>query len=165
MIRIRCPSLSCHISFQLESQWCPTPVSPEYLFCQYLTMPSTILTLKHEMLLAPCLSSPVNQATLPSLDQMLHPRNHYDLGMPQAGPRAWLTLASQRSLVIQPDCQEGLFICEQPVAAMQCTMSSRAPRKARRRGRPVFRPSAHKTTLEKLTLRAPPLGQQDRHSN
>lgn len=134
------------------------------LFCQYLTVPSTILTLKHGILI-PCISSTRNQAMLPPQDQVLHPRNHYDLGVPQAGPPSLFILESQSSLVNQSDCQEGPPTCEQPMADLQCTNRSRALRKAGRRGCPVFRSSVHMTTMERFMPRAPPLGHQHRHSS
>ncbi|XP_036925570.1 Krueppel-like factor 17 [Sturnira hondurensis] len=87
-----------------------------------------------EMLLAPTMPPAEDQAVLPSLAQMLPPREPHDCQMPPAGSPALLAFESQDSFVSQPASQEDPFLPEQPLPAPQraeqnCGAQDRAPRR------------------------------------
>ncbi|KAB1268265.1 Krueppel-like factor 17 [Camelus dromedarius] len=80
-------------------------------------------------------------AMLPSLAQMLPPRDPHDFGMPPAGPSSLLTLESQGSFVSQPVSQENSFLLEQPLPAPgTAEQNPRAQERAPRKRSPVSRP-------------------------
>ncbi|XP_027979029.1 Krueppel-like factor 17 [Eumetopias jubatus] len=103
------------------------------------TVPSNRDSLTPKMLLAPTMPSTEAQAMLPSLTQMLPPREPHDFRMNPAGSPSFLALESQHSLV-QPGSQEDP-LPKQPMRAPQrAEWNSRAQERALRRRSPVSRP-------------------------
>lgn len=81
------------------------------------TTPSDRDSSTPKMLLAPTMPSGEEQAVLPSLAQMLPPREPHNCQMPPAGSPSLLAFESQDSFVSQPASQEGPFLPEQPTPA------------------------------------------------
>lgn len=105
------------------------------------TVPSVRDSLTPKMLLSPTMPSPEGQAVLPSLAQMLSPRDPHSCGMPPAGSPSLLTLESQDSFVSQPASQEDPFLPEQLTPAPQrAEQNCRALERAPWRRAPVARP-------------------------
>jgi hypothetical protein len=96
------------------------------------TVPSTRASSTFKTLLAPTMPSHESQTMLPSVAQMLSPRDSYGLKMPSARSQSLLSLESQNSLVNQSNSQEGSFQCEQPIPAPQRAENSRAQERAPR---------------------------------
>nr|XP_006200620.1 Krueppel-like factor 17 [Vicugna pacos] len=104
-------------------------------------LPSNGGSLAPKMLLHPTMPPTEAQAMLPSLAQMLPPRDPHDFGMPPAGPSSLLTLESQGSFVSQPVSQENSFLPEQPLPAPgTAEQNPRAQERAPRKRSPVSRP-------------------------
>ncbi|DAA31139.1 PREDICTED: Krueppel-like factor 17 [Bison bison bison] len=93
-------------------------------------------------LLNPTVPSTEAQAMLPSVAQMLPPRQPHNFGMPPGGPPLLLALESQGSFVNQPVSQEDPFLPKQPIPAPQRAEQqySRTQEKAPKRRSPVLRP-------------------------
>ena len=70
-------------------------------------------------LLNPTMPSTEAQTTLPSIAQMLPPRQPHNFGMPPGGSPLLLALESQGSFVNQPVSQEDPFLPRQPIPAQQ----------------------------------------------
>ncbi|XP_039094607.1 Krueppel-like factor 17 isoform X1 [Hyaena hyaena] len=80
------------------------------------------------------------QAMLPSLAQMLPPRDHHNFGMQPAGSPSFQALKSQDHLMSQPASQEDSLLPKQPIQAPQrVERNSKAQERAPRRS-PVSRP-------------------------
>uniref|UniRef100_A0A8C5V060 Krueppel-like factor 17 n=1 Tax=Microcebus murinus TaxID=30608 RepID=A0A8C5V060_MICMU len=93
------------------------------------------------MLLAPTIPSTEAHVMLPSLAQMLPPREPLDLEMAPAESQSLLALESQDSFVSQPAFQAGVFLPEHPIPAPQgADPNSRAQEGARGRKPLVLRP-------------------------
>ncbi|XP_007951298.1 Krueppel-like factor 17 [Orycteropus afer afer] len=104
-------------------------------------VPSNTASSTNRMLLAPTMSSTEAQTMLPSLTEMLPPRDPHNFGMHPSVSSSLLDLDSQNSLMSLPDSQEGSFIPEQHIPAPQTTeKNSRAQEGALRRRSPVSRP-------------------------
>ncbi|XP_058408180.1 Krueppel-like factor 17 [Diceros bicornis minor] len=105
------------------------------------TVPSNRDSLTPKMLLSPTMPSTEAQAALPSLAQMLPPRDPHDLGIPPTGSPTLLAFKCQDSLVSQPASQEDLFLPKQPFPAPQrAEQNFRPQERAPRRRSPVSRP-------------------------
>ncbi|XP_015978967.2 Krueppel-like factor 17 [Rousettus aegyptiacus] len=103
------------------------------------TVPSNRDSLAPEMLLAPTM--PSTEAMLPSLAQMLPPRDPHSCRMPPAGSPSLLALESQDSFGSQPAFREDPFRPEQHIHAPQRTeQNSRAQERAPKKSSPVSRP-------------------------
>ncbi|XP_038414243.1 Krueppel-like factor 17 [Canis lupus familiaris] len=103
-------------------------------------VPSNRDSLTPKMLLAPTVPSTEAQAMLPSLSQMLPPKNPHDFRMNPAGSPSFLALESQ-DFLSQPGSQKDPFLPQQPMRASQkAERYSRAQERASRRRFPVSRP-------------------------
>ncbi|XP_054427597.1 Krueppel-like factor 17 [Pteronotus mesoamericanus] len=103
--------------------------------------PSNRDSLTPKMLLAPTMPSAEDQAVLPSLAQILPPREPHNCRMPPTGSPSLLAFESQDSFVSQPAPQEDPFLPEQPIPAPQraeqnCRAQERAPRRRSAVARP-----------------------------
>ncbi|KAM8791761.1 Krueppel-like factor 17 [Rhynchonycteris naso] len=115
--------------------------APTMPYSGHPIMPSNRDSLTPKMLLTSPMPSAEGQAMLPSLAQMLPPRDLHNCGMPPSGSPSLLTSEPQGSFVSQTAFQEDPFLPEQPIPAPQraeqnCTAQERAPR----RRSPVARP-------------------------
>ncbi|KAM5266577.1 Krueppel-like factor 17 [Hipposideros larvatus] len=105
------------------------------------TVSSNRDSLTPKMLLAPTMPSTESQAVLPSLAQMLPPRDPHNYGIPPAGSPSLLALESPDSFVSQPASQEDRFLPEQHIPAPhRAEQNSRAQERASGRKSPVLRP-------------------------
>lgn len=98
-------------------------------------------SLTPKMLLAPTMPSTESQAMLPSLAQMLPPRDTHNYGIPRAGSPSFLALESPDSFMSQQAFQEDCFLPEQHIPAPhRAQQNSRAQERASGRRSPVLRP-------------------------
>ncbi|XP_029804783.1 Krueppel-like factor 17 [Suricata suricatta] len=98
------------------------------------TVPSNGNSSTPKVLLAPTTSSTEAQAMIPTLAQMLLPRDHHDFGMRPAGFPSLQALKSQDCLMSQSASQEDSFLPKQPIQAPQrVEQNSRAQEQSPRR--------------------------------
>ncbi|XP_008263594.3 Krueppel-like factor 17 isoform X2 [Oryctolagus cuniculus] len=102
--------------------------------------PSNCASLAPKMLQTPTIPSTEALSALPSLAQVLPPREPHNLRIPAAGSPLWLPLESQGSFVSQPAPQEDFFLLEQPTPAAQGVDNSWAQEREPSRRSPVSRP-------------------------
>ncbi|XP_032158382.1 Krueppel-like factor 17 isoform X1 [Mustela erminea] len=103
------------------------------------TVPSNRDSLTPKMLLVPTMPSTEAQAMLPSLTQMLPPKEPHDFRMSPAGSPSFLALESQDSLS-QPGSQEDPLPKQHMHAPLKAERNSRSQERALRRRSPVSRP-------------------------
>uniref|UniRef100_H0XMD6 Krueppel-like factor 17 n=1 Tax=Otolemur garnettii TaxID=30611 RepID=H0XMD6_OTOGA len=93
--------------------------APGMPYSEPSTAPSNRASLTPEILLAPTTPATEVMAVLPSLEQMLPPRDPHNHGISPAETQSLLALESQDSIMSQPDSQAGSFLPEQPYPAPQ----------------------------------------------
>nr|XP_020042924.1 Krueppel-like factor 17 [Castor canadensis] len=135
----RMPSSGPPVSASNETLMMSHSSAPTMPFSGPPTVPSTRAS-TFKTLLTPTMSSCEAQSVLPSVAQLLPPRDSYGLEMPSAGSQSLLSLETQNSLVNQSNSQEGPFLPEQPIPAPQRAENSRARERAPRRQSSASRP-------------------------
>uniref|UniRef100_A0A8D2IDX0 Krueppel-like factor 17 n=1 Tax=Urocitellus parryii TaxID=9999 RepID=A0A8D2IDX0_UROPR len=101
----------------------------------------SVPSLTPKMLRAPNnMPSTETQPVLPSMVQMLPPRDPYDLVMPSDRSQSLPTLDPLDALVDKSDCQEDLFLPEPPIQAPRRAENSSGQKAAPRRKSPLSRP-------------------------
>ncbi|XP_069335266.1 Krueppel-like factor 17 [Eulemur rufifrons] len=140
--------------------------APTMPYSEPLPVSSNRASLTSEMSLAPTIPSTGAQVMLPSLAQMLPPRDPHDLGMSPAESQS-LALQSQDPFVSQPASQAGLFLPEQPILAPQRADPNSRAQEGAHGGRPLaLRPylCQHENCGKAYTKRSHLMNHQRKHT-
>ncbi|XP_046274861.1 Krueppel-like factor 17 [Marmota monax] len=129
-------------------------------------LPSLRPSLTPKMLWAPNMPSTETQPMLPSMVQMLPPRDPYDLVMPSDRSQSLPTLDPLDALGEKLDCQEDLFLPELPIQAPRRAENSSGQKAAPRRKPPLSRPYCcqYKNCGKAYTKRSHLVSHQRKHT-